>query len=186
MLLAALRVALVACSLALDVFAVSVGVGMRGIPIAGRVRIGLAFATAEVGMNVIGAGLGKLTGALLGDVAGYLGFSALVLVGAYMIWEDRAERKKRLDLSRGFGLFVASLSISLDSLGVGFSIVYLGIPVPITLSAIALASLVSTSLGLAFGKRLGERAEEWAGLVGGIALILTGLLFGALKYFHAG
>ncbi|MBC5810296.1 MAG: manganese efflux pump [Candidatus Eremiobacteraeota bacterium] len=184
MIFSALRVALVALSLALDVFAVCIGVGVRGTPPGAKIRIGLAFAAAEIGMNVIGASLGKAAGVMLGDVAGYLGFAALVGVGAYMIFETLRESETHFDLSHGWGLFIASLSISLDSLGVGFSIVYLGVPVPVTLAAIALASVVATTLGLRFGSVLGERAEERAGLLGGIALVATGLLFAALKYFH--
>jgi putative Mn2+ efflux pump MntP len=180
------RVALLAISLAFDVFAVSVGVGMRGLSVAARIRIGASFAAAEVGMKLIGAGLGALVGRLLGDAAGYLGFAALVAVGAYMIVEELRQGEKQLDLSRGWGLFVASLSISFDSLGVGFSIVYIGAPLWATLGAIAAASVVATSLGVAFGSFLGQRAERWAGLLGGIALVATGLLFAALKYFHIG
>jgi putative Mn2+ efflux pump MntP len=186
MILAALRVALLAVSLALDVFAVSIGVGVRGVPAGARIRIGAAFAVAEVSMNLIGAGLGAVAGKMLGDVAGYLGFAALVGVGAYMIFETLRDTETQFDLSRGFGLFVASLSISLDSLGVGFSIVYIGVPLPITLGAIAFASIAATTLGLAFGRILGKRAEERAGIIGGAALVGTGLLFAALKYFKIG
>jgi putative Mn2+ efflux pump MntP len=182
MLWVAARVALVALSLALDVFAVSIGVGMRGLDRGSRVRIGASFAAAEVFMNLVGAGIGAAVGRMIGDTAGYLGFAALIGVGIYMLIEEFRESEGGLDLSRGWGLFIASLSISLDSLGVGFSIVYLGVPVWVTLVAIALASVLSTSAGLAFGKVLGERAERWAGVLGGFALIGTGLLFAGLKY----
>ncbi len=185
MLLAALRVALVAGSLALDVFAVCVGVGMRG-QTSGRIRIGLAFATAEVTMNLIGAGLGTLTGKLLGEVAGYLGFAALVGIGVYMVVETLREAKEHFDLSRGYGLFVASLSLSLDSLGIGFSIVYIGVPLVVTLLVIACVSIAATALGLKLGSVLGAKAEERAGIFGGMALIVTGLLFAGLKYFNVG
>ena len=178
----AARVALVAGSLALDVFAVSIGVGMRGLDRASRVRIGASFATAEVGMNLIGAAIGAGIGRLIGDAAGYLGFAALIGVGIYMLVEELREAESGLDLSRGWGLLVASLSISLDSLGVGFSIAYLGVPIPVTLAAIAVASVAATALGLTFGKLLGERAQRWAGLFGGFALIATGMLFAVLKY----
>jgi putative Mn2+ efflux pump MntP len=181
-----LKVALVAVSLALDVFAVSVGVGMQGVSRWAKIRIGLSFAAAEVGMNVIGAGLGSIAGKTLGDVAGYIGFTALIGVGIYMIYEWARGGEAALDLSRGWGLFVGSLSISLDSLGIGFSIVYIQVPLLITLSAIAFASLASTALGLAFGQRFGTAVGERAGLIAGIVLILTGALFGALKYFHLG
>ncbi len=186
MLSAVLRVALVALSLALDVFAVSVGVGMRGASRTSKVRIGLSFAAAEVIMNLVGAGLGAIAGKAIGDVAAYIGFTALVGVGVYMVIESLGSEPENFDLSQGWGLFVASLSISLDSLGIGFSIVYIGVPLAITLTAIGVASLSSTALGLAFGQRFGSTVGERAGLIGGLVIIATGLLFGTLKYLHVG
>jgi putative Mn2+ efflux pump MntP len=186
MIAAALRVALVAFSLALDVFAVSVGVGMRGTSRAAKLRIGAAFASAEVGMNLVGAGIGAVAGRAIGDVAAYIGFTALVGVGIYMIVESIRAEEEQFDLSAGWGLVLASLSISLDSLGIGFSIVYIGVPIAVTLGAIAFASVLSTTLGLAFGKRFGSTVGERAGLIAGIVLIATGGLFATLKYLHAG
>jgi putative Mn2+ efflux pump MntP len=181
---AAWAVALVACSLALDVFAVCVGVGMRRPSAALRIRIGAAFATAEVGMTLIGAGLGAISGRLIGPLAGYLGYAALVGIGVYMIVEAVRERKSALDLSHGWGLFLAALSISLDSLGIGFTILTIGAPLPVSLIAIAVASVTATTCGLAFGQRLGARVEETAEIWAGIVLIATGLLFAVLKYYQ--
>jgi putative Mn2+ efflux pump MntP len=181
------RVALVALSLGLDVFAVSIGVGVRGAPVAQKIRIGLAFAAAEVTMSLIGVLLGAAAGKFLGEIAGYLGYAALVGVGIYMVIEAlRESGGEGFDLSKGWGLFLAALSISLDSLGIGFSIVYIGVPLPITLSAIAVASALSTTLGLAFGKFLGTKVEAQAGTFAGVVLIVTGLLFAAQHYFRWG
>ncbi|MFY9780643.1 MAG: manganese efflux pump [Candidatus Baltobacteraceae bacterium] len=182
MLSSAFRVALLAGSLALDVFAVGVGVGIRGASVAARVRIGLAFAGAEVLMNVLGVALGAAAGRVVGAVAGYLGFAALIGVGLWMIVEALREREVTFDLSRGWGLTLASLSVSLDSLGVGFSILYVGVPLVPTLIAIALASFTSTTLGLTFGRFLGRRAESSAALAAGAVLVATGILFAALKF----
>ncbi|MGA8534765.1 MAG: manganese efflux pump [Candidatus Tumulicola sp.] len=185
---AALKVAFVALSLSLDVFAVSIGVGIRGVPPGVKWRIGVAFACAEVAMNVIGACLGFAAGRFLGDIAGYIGFVALVALGVYMIRESRSELSgaSKLDLSKGWGLAVASLSISLDSLGIGFSILYIGVPPLISLAAIAVASVCSTAAGLALGERLGSFAERYAAFLGGLLLALTGSAFIILKIFHLG
>ena len=51
-----------------------------------------------------------------------------------------------------------------------------------TLGAIAAASVASTGLGLAFGKRFGAKVGERAGLFAGFVLIATGGLFALLKY----
>ena len=181
------KILVVALSLGLDVFAVCVGVGMKGTDRAVKVRIGAAFATAEVAMTLAGVGIGALAGRLIGDVAGYLGFAALVGVGAYMLWEAvREAEEPGFDLSRGWGLFLGALSISLDSLGIGFSILYIGVPLPVSIAVIFFVSIVSTTLGLALGKRLGLIAEEYAAFGAGVVLILTGLGFAALKYYHVG
>jgi putative Mn2+ efflux pump MntP len=185
---AAVKIIVVALALALVVFAVSVGVGIRGVPAGVKLRIGAAFACAEIGMNLIGAALGILAGHLLGDIAGYIGFVALIALGAYMMKESRDELSEgsRLDLSRGWGLFVASLSISLDSLGIGFSILYIGVPLPVALGVIGAASILSTATGLALGNRLGGFAEHNAAFLGGLLLTLTGVLFTVLKALHVG
>lgn len=182
------KVLVVALSLGLDVFAVSVGVGMRGVERGVKIRIGVAFTIAEVTMTLLGAGIGRIAGSLIGDTAGYLGFAALVGVGAYMVYEalHGTEEGGGFDLSRGWGLMLGALSISLDSLGIGFSILYIGVPIQISLICIGFTSIFSTTLGLALGKRLGIVAEEYAALAAGIVLILTGLAFAALKYFQIG
>lgn len=188
MSVAFLKVFIVALALALDVFAVGVGVGVRGLSTASKVRIGLAFACAEVSMNLIGAGLGLAAGALIGSFAGYIGFAALFAVGVYMIRESRTElsASSQLDLSRGSGLLLASLAISLDSLGIGFSILYIGVPMPVSLIVIAITNIAATFLGLTIGRWLGRYAERNAALVGGLLLALTGILFAALKALRLG
>lgn len=180
------KILVIALSLGLDVFAVGIGVGMRGAPRGVKIRIGAAFATAEVVMNLVGLGLGQLAGSLLGEVAGYIGFAALIGVGGYMIFEAirESEAKEPLDMSRGWGLFIASLSISLDSLGIGFSILYIDVPLAISLGVIFIVSICATFLGLSFGRILGRRVEEGAELWAGIVLILTGVGFILAKVFH--
>ncbi len=177
-----LKLLVIAVSLGLDVFAVCVGVGMRGTVRSTKVRIGLAFTTAEVSMTAIGSGIGQAAGHVLGDAAGYLGFAALIGVGIWMVIETlRAEGEGGLDLSTGAGLFFGALSISLDSLGIGFTILYIGVPFAISLATIAVTSALATTLGLFLGRLLGRWAEETAALWAGIILIATGIGFAILK-----
>jgi len=183
MLSAVLKVAVLAISLALDVFAVSVGVGVRGHTRAEKVRIGAAFGSAEVAMNLIGAGIGRGIGQLIGDAAAYLGFVALIGVGVYMIVESVREKSGELDLSTGWGLFVAAVSISLDSLGVGFTLPYLGVNVVFALVAVFTVSIVATTSGLALGHTIGNRVGGATGLIAGILLAATGIVFAIARAF---
>jgi len=181
MLSAVLKVVVLAVSLALDVFAVSVGVGVRGHTRAEKVRIGVAFGSAEVLMNLIGAGIGHGIGQLIGAGAAYFGFAALFGVGIYMIVESLREESGELDLSTGWGLLLAAISISLDSLGVGFTLPYLGVNVIVALGAIFAVSIAATTLGLGLGRIIGRRIGGATGLVAGILLSLTGVVFAVLR-----
>ena len=182
------KVLIVAVALALDVFAVSVGVGVRGVPRKTKIRIGIAFASAEIVMNLVGAGLGIAAGKLIGHFAGYIGFAALIGLGIYMMRESRSDLSEgaKLDLSQGFGLLLAAVSISLDSLGIGFSILYIGVPLVESLVVIGIVSVCSTTLGLTLGQRIGARAESNAAFLGGVILLLTGIVFALLKALNIG
>lgn len=184
---AAIKIFVVALSLALDVFAVSIGVGVRGVSRTSKIRIGIAFASAEMGMTLIGAGIGVVVGHVFGVITGYIGFVALLGLGIYMIAESRRESgQNSLDMSRGWGLFIAALSISLDSLGIGFSILYIGVSLPIALITIGVVSIASTAAGLTLGRYFGKRIGEYAELMGGVVLALTGVAFILLKAYHLG
>jgi len=162
---------------------VCVGVGVRGHTRAEKLRIGAAFASAEVVMNLIGLGIGRAIGSLIGEAAAYLGFAALVGVGAYMIVESLREEAGELDLSTGWGLFLAAISISLDSLGVGFTLPYLGVSIVLALAMIFGVSILATSTGLSLGRALGNRVGGATGLLAGALLVLTGLLFAAARAY---
>ena len=178
---AVIKVAVLAVTLALDVFAVCVGVGARGVPRDRRIRIGLAFGSAEIAMNLIGAGFGQLIGRLIGEVAAYLGFTALTAVGIYIIVESLREESGDLDLSTGWGLFLASISISLDSLGYGFTLPYLGVNIGWALLAIFVASLIATTAGLSLGRAIGTRVGGAAGVIAGSILAITGVAFAVAR-----
>jgi putative Mn2+ efflux pump MntP len=186
---AGIKILVIAVSLALDVFAVSVGVGVRGVSRSAKIRIGISFACAEITMNLVGVGLGSVAGRLIGDGAGYIGFAALLGVGIYMLFEARRtleDDRAPVDMARGWGLLVASLAISLDSLGIGFSILYIGVPLLFSLLTIFVVSITATTLGLTLGRALGEAIEGRAELLGGILLTLTGATFIVLKALHIG
>jgi len=139
-------------------------------------------------MNCIGLALGDLTGRLIGDAAGYVGFSALIAVGAYMILEARSNLGERgpAQVQSGWTLLVTSLAISLDSLGIGFSIRFVGVPIGTSLAVIGVVSVTATLLGFRLGRILGTRVEDAAEMLAGVLLALTGVAFVALKVLHAG
>jgi len=173
-----LKMMAVAIAIGLDVFAISVGVGISKAELPARLRLGAAFVTAEITMQLIGYGLGTGAGVLLGEIAEWIGFALLALVGAFMIRESLQNSSElSFDLTRGAGLLITSLSISLDSLGVGFALPATRIPLLPLLITVSITTTIFTFSGLMFGRRVGVRYEHDAQRAAGGILIVLALLF---------
>ncbi len=85
--------------------------------------------------------------------------------------------ESHFDTARGGGLLLASLSISLDSLGVGIALPALGIPLVPLLITTSMTTVVFTYAGLTFGAMLGERYERGAeGAAGAMLVLLAGVM----------
>jgi putative Mn2+ efflux pump MntP len=169
------KVIVVALAVGLDVLAVAVGVGVTRPSLRAGVRMGLAFASAEIAMQAIGYALGAQAGQWLGALTAYSGFALLALVGLLMLRNVlRAASETAFDASSGGGLLMISLSISLDSLAVGIALPAAGIPIFPLMVTVSITTTVFTLTGLAFGTRLGERYEHRAeGLAGAILIVLA-------------
>lgn len=166
-----------AISLGLDAFAVAAGVGLKGVERSREWRIGLSFALYQVLMPVVGLVLGRAAGAIVGAEASYVAYSGLIMLGLYMVYLSRLEGRAELDLTTGWGLTLASLTVSLDALAVGFSLGVSNLPILPSLLAIGVAAFGLTFLGLRFGGYLGSRAEALAELLAGLSLAGIGVFF---------
>jgi manganese efflux pump family protein len=172
------KVFAVALAVGLDVLAISVGVGVARLPFDASLRLGAAFAASEIAMQLIGYLLGTGAGRMLGAVAGYISFALLAFIGFVMIRKSfRHESEVPFDATRGMGLLLISLSISLDSLAVGIALPAAGIPLVPLLILVSITTTVFTFVGLAFGARLGERYERGAERVAGATLVILAFLF---------
>jgi hypothetical protein len=80
-LLALGRVFAVAVAVGLDVFAISIRVGVARLAYDASLRVGLAFGTSEIAKQVIGYGLGAGASQMLGEIAAYVDFALLASIG---------------------------------------------------------------------------------------------------------
>lgn len=168
----------VAFAVGLDVLAVSVGVGVLRLPFNASLRLGLVFAGSEIAMQVLGYELGAGAGNILGEVAAYAGFALLAVLGFQLIRKSfRHSSATEFDATKGAGLVVTSLSISLDSMGVGIALPAVGIPLVPLLITVSISTTIFTLLGLAFGARLGLRYEHGAERAAGTMLLVLAILF---------
>jgi putative Mn2+ efflux pump MntP len=171
------KVFAVAFAVGLDVLALSIGVGVARLSRGASLRVGSAFAAAEIAMQLLGYELGATASHMLGDVADVISLALLFLIGCVMIATSfEYLPDAHFETAKGKGLFLASLSISLDSLGVGVALPALGIPLIPLLVTVSITTVSFTLTGLAFGAVLGERYERDAERAAGVMLMLIASL----------
>jgi manganese efflux pump family protein len=178
-----LRVLGVALAIGLDVLALSIAVGIKEPPWPERIRLGFAFSAAEIIMQIVGLSLGAAFGRLVGTIANWIGLVVLAGIGAWILREGFSDNDDHeFNVRTPGGLLLASLSISLDSLGVGFALPALRLPLVLLFSTVAVSTVVFTLTGLAFGAALGHRFEKNAEKAAGIVLIVLAVLFAYAAY----
>ena len=172
------KILVVALAVGLDTLAISVGVGVARLAPAAGLRVGFAFAGAEIVMQAVGYELGAGAGQMLGRQAAFVGFVLLAIIGALMLRKAlQADRAPEFDATSGAGLLMTALSISLDSLGVGVSLPAAAIPLVPLLITVSITTTAFTLVGLAFGALLSERYERRAEALAGAMLILLAIAF---------
>jgi putative Mn2+ efflux pump MntP len=177
---------LVAVSLAMDAFAVSISAGICIPDLKPRhaLRTALAFGAFQFLMPVIGWLLGGAFRSFIQGFDHWLAFALLVMVGGKMLleaWkmgkpeacEDEEKSAARI-LNLG-GLLVLAVATSIDALAVGLSYSIIGSPILLPAVVIGVVTFALSLVGCEFGKRIGARFERWATFAGGLVLIGIGV-----------
>lgn len=180
---ALLSLVLVSVSVGLSNFAGAIGIGLSGINVRTRVRVGLAFGFFEALMPIVGLLLGDAVAGFFGHYGKYVGGAILILTGAYTIVQARetaVEEKVRMPRSlRMQSLLVMALALSIDNLAVGFALAVYRIDVVLAGITFGVVSVLMSLAGLELGHRLGRRAEAWSEEIGGGVLMLVGIAIAA-------
>ena len=180
---ALLSLLLVSVSVGLSNFAGAIGIGLSGINVRTRVRVGLAFGLFEALMPVLGLLLGEAVAGFFGHYGKYVGAALLILTGAYTIIQARmtaVELGARMPRSlRMQSLLVTALALSIDNLAVGFALAVYRVDIVLAAVTFGVVSIGMTLIGLELGHRVGKRVEAWSEEIGGGVLILVGVAIGA-------
>ncbi len=170
-----------AFALAMDAFAVSLGLGLNLVraSISQTFRLASSFGLFQFMMPVIGWSAGTTIIRFVERFDHWVAFALLLGVGSRMILESfkggEDIRVKKSDPTKGFPLLVLSVATSLDSLAVGLSLGALRVAVVYPAAIIGIVAFMMTVVGMKLGPLAGRVIGKRAELAGGLILILIGI-----------
>lgn len=172
-----IELVLLAVSLAMDAFAVSVCGSMVLSPasrLRGALRFGAWFGVFQFLMPVIGYFGAVSFREYIVDYDHWLAFLLLTYLGVKMIREasDACSIKKSYTTRE---MFVLAVATSIDALAVGISLAFLNTNIWLSASLIGFITFVIASFGGVAGFRLGSAVGKKANCIGGLVLICIGV-----------
>ena len=172
-----LEILLIALSLAMDAFAVSIstGIAVPGFGPRQAARIGLWCGAFQFAMPLMGWALGSSVSAYIEAVDHWIAFGLLALIGGNMIREALfgGEEEAVTDLSVR-RLFLLALATSIDALAVGVSLAFVKVDILLAAGVIGAVAFLLAMLGGLLGRRLGQLFQRRATLLGGLVLVFIG------------
>ncbi len=170
----------IAVGLAMDAFAVSIGIGLSSRHVGTRMTLRLAwhFGLFQALMPVVGWLAGLSIERWISGVDHWIAFALLTAIGLHMIyeavWGDEEERAAK-DPTRGASLVVLSVATSIDALAVGLSLALLGVQIWYPAVVIGIVAFAFTAVGLHLGRRFGALLGRRMEILGGVILIGIGV-----------
>ncbi len=169
---------LMALSMAMDAFAVSLGSGVKIGPGPRPVfRIAFHFGLFQALLPIIGWLFGNTIEPYVRGFDHWVAFGLLAFVGIRMIrsgW-SKSEEENPKDPSRGWTMVMLSLAVSIDALAVGLSLGVLGVNIWTPALIIGLVTGILSLLGLRVGNEVGNRYGKPVEVLGGLVLIGIGV-----------
>ena len=168
---------LVALSLSMDAFAVSLCKGLSvGRPTPGQcLTCGAWFGGFQALMPLIGFLLGVRFQEVISSVDHWVAFVLLGLIGANMVREALGGDEEHVDSSFGpRAMLPLAVATSIDALAVGVTFAFLRVEIALAVALIGVTTLVLSALGVKVGSVFGDRFQSKAELAGGVILILMG------------
>jgi putative Mn2+ efflux pump MntP len=174
-----ITILLIAVGLAMDAFVVSLSIGTAGEIryLRGKIRLAAHFGIFQSVMTALGWVLGET---VVNYIKGFDHWIAMALLGYVGVNLIRAGFQKdgkafEQDPSTGRTLILLSIATSIDAFAVGLSIVFLKIPVLLSVVTIGIVALLFSIIGLFAGTRLGETFGKRMEILGGMILIGIGV-----------
>ena len=170
---------MIGIGLSMDAFAVSIARGMtmkKEDLLRYALTLGFFFGVFQAVMPLIGWWAGSYLQAFIASIDHWIAFGLLAIIGGNMIreslrGEEEACEDKSLTLKT---ILILAVATSIDALAVGISFAFLQVHIWTAITVIGVTTFVLSFIAVYLGNRLGDLLEKYAGILGGIILILIG------------
>lgn len=189
-----IEVLFLAIALAMDAFAVSIGLGAKqsntaysssatakAMLLRLALMAGLYFGIAQGIMPLIGYLLGSALLGWLASAAPWIGFIILVALGAKMLYEAiSGEEEEELGAEGNTSIdhklmTTMAIATSIDAMAAGFTLNLLAVNAWMACLIIALVTAMFSFGGVYLGRQSGTWLEDKAEILGGVVLIIIGI-----------
>ena len=179
-------------ALSMDAFAVSVtkGITIKNITKKIAFKIAFFFGLFQGGMPLIGWLLGIKFEKYIKAFDHWIALILLSFLGIKMIYESIKDSKQQnnnensevaMDIDKFTNheinmkdLIALSIATSIDALAVGVSFAFLSINITPVVITIAVITFIMCFIGVLIGNKIGYKLKDYAGIEGGVILILIG------------
>lgn len=172
--------------LAIDAFSVSVADAISEAKMEKRKKVLIAFnfASFQFFMPLLGWILLRTANSyfsFLNSIIPYIAFILLVYIGIKMIVETKKEDQIQITSNKTLNyktILMQGIATSIDALSVGFTTSHYNLKEALLTSLIiGIVTFILCFSGLWLGKKIGEKVEKKASILGGSVLIFLGLEF---------
>ena len=178
---------LLAAALATDAFAVSIckGLASKASYIKTGLACGIWFGFFQGLMPFLGWLLTATVSSYIENIAPYIAFALLLILGIKMIYEARkecacCEEQDEEELAKNASIaprvmLAFAIATSIDALAAGVTFAATATNILLAVTLIAVVTFIFCFVGAAFGAKVGEKWKTGAELLGGVVIIALGI-----------
>ena len=168
---------LIAVSLSMDAFAVSIckGLSVRRVNLTHALTCGLWFGGFQFRMPTLGYFLGDHFAVVLTKFGPWIAFVLLALIGANMVKESFAGDEQLDDDYSAKAMLPLAIATSIDAFAVGVSFAAMQVDILPAAGLIGIITCLLSAVGVKVGAMFGDKYRAPAERIGGIVLILIGI-----------
>ncbi|MDO8573723.1 MAG: manganese efflux pump MntP family protein [Candidatus Daviesbacteria bacterium] len=172
-----LQIFLIAISLSLDAFGVSIagGIKSKDAKIIHALKIAAFFGIFQAAMPIIGWFIGGIMKNSVSSIDHWIAFALLSGIGINMLRETSKEKTNHKNIIDTRILLLLAIATSIDAFVVGITLPLLKIPLLLSVTIIGSVTFISSFFGFLFGKKLGVTLDKKVEIIAGVVLILIGL-----------